>query len=111
MLKVELCAQAPIVVTTNRVGKLELLLNTLTELLALRASEGANLQLWLDLSRPRDSTLNRHDLSQAESLEISDLVHTWQVEEANVEPLVVRNHVTLISQESGQSLAQIRLEP
>lgn len=110
MLELKFLIEAPIAFTSDWRGVLVLLLDTLVELLALGAAEGANLQLWLDLGGARHCALNGHDAAQADRLEVPDLVKIRHVVEANLVPLRIGNLVSLVGKESGEALSEVRLK-
>ena len=110
MLEVELFAETAVVFTSHWLSEFVLLLDSLVQLLTLSASKGANLQLRLNFSGTSDSSIDGHDFTKLESLEISNLRDSRHVVEADGEPLCVADLVALVGKEHGQTLSKVRLK-
>ena len=111
MLQSKFFAVAALVLAADRLRVLELLFHAFVELSTLIAAEGTDLQLGLHLGSSRHCTLNRHDLSQVDCFQVSDLVHSGQVVDSDLVPFRIGDHMSLVCQELSQGLSQVRLEP
>ena len=110
MIDLKLSVEAAVILTADWCRVLVLLLNSLIQLTALSAEECADLELGFNLGGPCDCSLNRHDFAKTVCLQVSNLVHAWQVVDANREPFAFSDLMSLIGQEHGQALAQIGLK-
>ena len=87
------------------------MLDTVSQTVARLAFKGADGQFWFDLSCPRDSSLDRHDLAQVGCLEVPNLVGLRQVIDCDLEEATILDLVAQRDQESLECLSKVRLEP
>lgn len=110
MFKLELLAEAAVTLTSNWLSELVLLLNSLVKLVACSATECANLQLRLDFGSTRHCSLDRHDPTETDRLQVSNLMQVGHVVDTALIPLSVSDLVTLVGKELSQTLAKVGLE-
>ena len=110
MIDLKLSIKASVVLAAGWLREFVLLFYSLVQLTTLCAKECSDLQLRLDLSGPSDRSLHRHDATQAVRLQVSDLVHSWKIVDANREPFALSYLMALIRKEHRETLAQVRLK-